>query len=127
MSRNKNNLAILPVLIGIAMLAFVCGSAERTESSPPQTPTPLPPSPVLASDQADAVAIPLLTQTPTEAPRVSITFNDDSRSSYELMQRTPPDVKASGKPDLGVWYGEYFTDNKLRRETFFRVLTRPQC
>ncbi len=125
MSRNKNNLAILPVLISIAVLTFVCGSPERTESSPPPAPTPLPTAPVIANDPADADVIPLLTQTITAEPRVSITFNDDASSSFERLNKLPPTTKTSAGPDLDVWYGDYFTDNKLPRLSASPIESEP--
>jgi len=112
MRRNKNNLALLSMLSCIAVLTFVCGA---TKSSAPPTPAPLIADPAVASDPADAVATPLLTQTSTAEPRVSISFNDDPSSSAPRLQKTPPAPKASGRPDFDVWYGDYFTDNKLPR------------
>jgi hypothetical protein len=111
MSRNKNNLAIQRMLISIAVLTFVCGS---TESSPPLTPAPLTTDLTSPSDPAD-VTTTLLTQTATEAPRVSISFNDDVSSSIALSKELPPAPKTPRGPDLDIWYGEYFTDHKLPR------------
>ena len=122
MSRNKNNLAIVRMLISIAVLTFVCGS---TESSLPSAQVPLTTDTTVASDQADAVATPLLSQTPADEPRVSITFNDDSGSSHELLQKAPPATKPSSRPDLDVWYGDYFTDNKLPRLSASPVESEP--
>ena len=124
MSRNKNNLAIVRMLISIAVLTFVCGS---TESSPPPPPAPAPPTtaPTSASDQTDADATPLLTQTATDEPRVSISFNDDSSNSFELLKKSPPATKPSGGPDLDVWYGDYFTDNKLPRLSASPIESEP--
>jgi hypothetical protein len=121
MTRNKNNLAIVRMLIGIAVLTFVCGS---TESSPPPAPAPLNTDAISANDQADVTTTPL-PQTITEAPRVSITFNDDSSSSFERLNRLPPTPKPSGGPDLDVWYGDYFTDNKLPRLSASPVESEP--
>lgn len=110
MRRNKNNLAILRMLISLAMLTPVC---SMVASSPQPGQAPVGMDTAITSYNPDA-ATTLLTQAATTKQRVSFSLRDDLSSSSELLKRSLSTGRISSGPAINVWYGEYFTAHNLR-------------
>ena len=104
MGRNTKKLVILAMLSGIAGVISVVGWSE---SSPqPATARPVPAATV-THERDDVVLQTPLTQTEPAVPRVTVSFNDDTSSTFALLKGVPPTQKRSRRPDIDVWYGQY--------------------
>jgi len=92
------------MLSGIAGVLSVVAWSE----SSPQPATTQPAIATTVTNERDEVVIETpLTQTQPAAPRVSVTFNDDTSTTYALLKGVPPAQKRSYRPDIDVWYGQY--------------------
>jgi hypothetical protein len=106
MGRNTQKLTILAMLTGIVGVLSVVGWSGKS----PQLATAPPPLAVTITHEPDEVVIetPLTQTEPARAAsRVTVTFNDDTSSTYALLKGLPPTQKRSRRPDIDVWYGQY--------------------
>ncbi|MGC3958081.1 MAG: hypothetical protein QM813_09135 [Verrucomicrobiota bacterium] len=62
----------------------------------------------------DVSSVELSPQIQTAPPRVSISFDDGASKSYALLKRLPPTGKSSARPEIDVWYGQYYEDQIFR-------------
>jgi hypothetical protein len=106
MRRNTQKLTILAMLTGIVGVLSVVGWSGR---SPQPAPAPSALAATVTPAPDEVVLETPLTQTEpaATASRVSVSFNDDTSSTYALLKGAPPTQKRSRRPDIDVWYGQY--------------------
>jgi hypothetical protein len=109
MGRHKNKLASL--LTGITVLASFCSWAG---SSAVSAQAQLALDTTITSGKPDAANLSLLSQTKINESEGSISYSEDSNSSYLLLKDSPPVEKTSSRPDIRFWYGQYFSSQELR-------------
>ena len=111
MGRHKNKLASLRLLTGITVLASVCSWAGSS-AVPAQAQLAL--DTTITSGKPDATTVSLLSQTKINEPGGSISYSEDFNSSYLLLKDSQSVEKTSSRPDIRVWYGQYFSSQELR-------------
>ena len=99
---------MLTGIVGVISIADLSGN------SPQPAPVQLAKNVTVTDNQDDSSAVILETSSEPAPPKVSVSFNDETSSAYALLKGVSPIGKSSHRPDIDVWYGQYYSDEDYR-------------
>lgn len=109
MGRKKHKLAIGVMLTSITVLTSIY---RMTGSTPVPTPAQLNTTSTNVSTKVTTPS--LLLQSSTNQSRVSLSLSDDLSTSTARLERARETERSGDRPNVRVWYGQYFKEQNLK-------------